>query len=78
MSTPRRQAGFFYNIWKGKDPAWHRIFSTIKDCPDIDPQFLEMQRRSNEIKYRQDFECEFLQPADRFFTEEMIDSILED
>ena len=30
MSTPRRQTGFFYNIWHGNDT---RIFSTIKDCP---------------------------------------------
>jgi len=76
MSTPRRQAGFFYNIWKGADPNWHRILSTVKDCPEIDTQFLQMQRRADEIKYRQDFECEFLQPADRLFTEEMIDSML--
>jgi hypothetical protein len=52
MSTPRRQAGFFYNIWHSQDSRWHKIFSTVKDCPEIDPDFLEMQRKADEIKYR--------------------------
>jgi hypothetical protein len=73
LSTPRRQAGFFYNIWHNEDSRWHKVFSTVKDCPEIDPDFLEMQKRADEIKYRQDFLCEFLQPADRHFTSEMID-----
>ena len=73
MSTPRRPAGFFYNIWKGSDTRWHKDFSTVKDCPAIDRDFLAMQRKLDEIKYRQDFECEFLQPADRLFTEDMLD-----
>lgn len=78
MSTPRRQAGFFYNIWHSRDERWQKIFSNIKDCPEIDRDFLAMQKRIDEIKYRQDFECEFLQPADRLFTSEMIDSMLKD
>ena len=65
MSTPRRQTGFFYNIWHGKDPRWTKIFSTIKDCPEIDPDFLAMQKALDPIKYRQDFDCEFIQPAGR-------------
>jgi hypothetical protein len=75
MSTPRRQAGFFYNIWHDNDTRWHKVFSTVKDCPEIDPGFLEMQKRADIVRYRQDFECEFLQPAGRIFTSEMIDSM---
>ncbi|MFN0106994.1 MAG: terminase large subunit domain-containing protein [Bryobacteraceae bacterium] len=78
MSTPRRQAGFFYNIWHGEDKRWHKIFSTVKDCPEIDPDFLDMQRRADEIKYKQDFECEFLQPPDRLFSVKLIQSMHED
>ncbi|MBI2679978.1 MAG: hypothetical protein HYX25_03095 [Candidatus Solibacter usitatus] len=77
MSTPRRQAGFFHNIWHNKDKRWHRIFSTIKDCPEIDPDFLDMQRRADETKYRQDFLCEFVQPANRLFSRELLDSMYE-
>jgi hypothetical protein len=78
MSTPRRQAGFFYNIWHRKDTRWHRILSTVADCPEIDRGFLEEYKRANPIKYDQDFECKFIQPADRQFTNEQIDSILVD
>ena len=77
MSTPRRPAGFFYNIWRSQeDTRWHKIFSPVSDCPDIDPEFLAMQKRAGEVKYRRDFLCEFTQPADRLFTVEMIDNML--
>src|SRR5204863_9287836 len=62
MSTPRRQVGFFYNFWHQKN-EWHKIYSTVADCPDIDPVFLQMQRLADETRYRQDFLCEFIQPA---------------
>ena len=76
MSTPRRPAGFFYNIWKSQeDTRWHKIFSPVSDCPDIDPEFLAMQKRADEVKYSQDFLCEFTQPADRLFTVEMLDEM---
>ena len=55
MSTPHRQAGFFYNIWHDKSQKWTRIFSHITDCPEIDPDYLEMQKAANPIRYRQDF-----------------------
>jgi len=75
LSTPRRPAGFFYNMWSGGDPRWHKIFSPVSDCPDIDPAFLEMQQKLDPIRYGQDFLCQFLQPANRLFTEEMIDNM---
>ena len=77
MSTPRRQAGFFYNIWHAKDDKWKRIFATVKDCPDIDQDFLDMQRLADETRYRQDFECEFLQPPGALFTVDLIRTMLD-
>jgi hypothetical protein len=73
MSTPRRQAGFFYNIWHNGDKRWHRIFSPVTDCPEIDPDYLEMQKLADPIKYRQDFMCEFIQAADRLTNRETIE-----
>ena len=72
MSTPRRQAGFFYNIWHDKSAKWTRIFSDITDCPAIDTDYLEMQKAADPIRYRQDFLCEFIQPADRLTDMETI------
>jgi hypothetical protein len=66
LSTPRRQAGFFYNIWHDEDPRWLRIFSSIQANPGaIDQAFLDLQRAADPIRFRQDFLCEFVQPADR-------------
>ena len=76
LSTPRRQAGFFYNIWHDETPKWHRIFSDVTDCPDIDQDYLEMQKKSDLIRYRQDFLCEFIQPADRLTDMETIRRML--
>ena len=52
MSTPRRQAGFFFNIWHSPDKRWTKIFSPVTDCPEIDPDYLEMQKAADPIKYR--------------------------
>jgi hypothetical protein len=76
MSTPRRQAGFFFNIWHSPDKRWTKIFSPVTDCPEIDPDYLEMQKAADPIKYRQDFLCEFIQPADRLVTMEMINRMM--
>ena len=73
MSTPRRQTGFFYNIWHSQgDTRWHKIFSTVKDCPEFDPDYLELQKELDPIKYRQDFLCEFIQPAGRLIDRETL------
>ena len=76
LSTPRRQAGFFYNIWHNKDTRWHRVLSTIADCPEIDREYLEMQREADPTSYRQDFLCEFIQPAKRLVTNEMMEGMI--
>lgn len=76
LSTPSRQAGFFYNYWHDEAVKWHRVFSNITDCPEIDPDFLEMQRRADPIKYQQDFLCQFVQPANRLCSREFVRSML--
>ena len=76
LSTPSRQAGFFYNIWHGQNPKWHRIFSDVNDCPQIDPAYLDMQNAADPIRFRQDFLCEFIQPADRLTDAETVRRML--
>ena len=72
MSTPRRQAGFFYNIWHDKSEKWTRIFQDVNDCPEIDPEYLELRKAHDPIRYRQDYLCEFIQPPDRLTNMEQI------
>ena len=59
MSTPRRPAGFFYNVWHSDDARWHKTFSPVSDYSDIN----------------QDYLCLFQQPADRLFTIEMLEEM---
>lgn len=77
LSTPRRQVGFFYNIWHNGDSRWLRVLSTVRDCPDIDPEFLKMQQALDPVKYRQDFLCEFIQPANRLVTRETLENLVD-
>ena len=74
--TPSRQAGFFYNIRHGHNPKWHRIFSDVNDCPQIDPDSLDLQMAADPIGFRQDFLREFIQPADRLTDAETVRRML--
>lgn len=76
LSTPLRQTGFFYNHWHDRDPVWTRIFSNVHDCPDIDPDYLALQRRIDPQGYKTDFECQFVQPPEYLLTAEQVDRLL--
>ena len=54
-------------------PGRRQFFSTIKDCPEIDPGFLEMRKELDAIKYCQDFLRGFIQPFGRLINAETID-----
>lgn len=77
LSTPHRQVGFFYNHWHDHDPRWTRIFSNVHDCPDIDPDYLALQRTIDPHGYRTDFECQFVQPPEYLVSREMIDRLIQ-
>lgn len=76
LSTPTRQTGFFYEFWHDPKQRWRRVFSTVEECPEIDKEFLEIQREADETRFRQDFLCEFIQPANRLVNREFVRSIL--
>jgi hypothetical protein len=77
LSTPRRQVGFFYNLWHDRDRRWRRVLSTVDDCPDIDRDFLRMQESLDPVRFRQDFYCEFIQPANRVIARQPIESMID-
>jgi hypothetical protein len=77
LSTPRRQVGFFYNLWHSGDRRWRRILSTVDDCPDIDRDFLRMQQALDPVRFRQDFYCEFIQPANRVISRQPVQSMID-
>lgn len=77
LSTPRRQVGFFYNLWHNRDARWRRVLSTVDDCPDIDREFLRMQQALDPIRFRQDFYCEFIAPAGSLITREALEACID-
>ncbi len=77
LSTPRRQVGFFYNLWHAADARWHRILSTVQDCPEIDRDFLRLQQALDPVRFRQDFYCEFIQPANRVIARQPVESMVD-
>lgn len=77
LSTPRGQTGFFYNYWHSHATQWDRIRSTADDCPDLDPEFLEMQRRIFPDTFRQEFYCEFTPAPGRLISRERLRAILD-
>ena len=76
LSTPKGQVGFFYNFWHNQDQSWQRIFSNVDECPDLDPDYLRMKKIANPTAYRQDFECQFIQPDGSLTTREFVERIV--
>ena len=77
LSTPRRQVGFFYNLWHARDNRWRRVLSTVEDCPDIDRDFLRMQQSIDPVRFRQDFYCEFIAPAGCLISRDALDALVD-
>ncbi|MBL8239800.1 MAG: terminase family protein [Bryobacterales bacterium] len=76
LSAPTRQSGFFFNYWHDLSGQWHRVFSNVHDCPDIDPDFLAMEERADPIAFSRNFLCQFTPPANRLCSREMAMAIL--
>ena len=62
LSTPHGARGFFYREWMDARSTWERICVTAAECPRIVPDFLDEERRSlGELRFRQEYGCEFLE-----------------
>jgi hypothetical protein len=79
LSTPFGKRGFFFKEWS-ESPAWKKVKITAEQCPRISTDFLEEERVAlGEWWYRQEYECEFSENVDAYFSyEEIRDSISAD
>jgi Terminase large subunit, T4likevirus-type, N-terminal len=77
LSTPNGQSGTFYELWHDDASNWLRIKATVEDSPYATREFIEEQQRLFPHKVRQDFFCEFTPPANRLFTRELIDRMID-
>jgi hypothetical protein len=72
LSTPFGKRGFFFNEWS-TSRAWKKIKITAYECPRIAPVFLEEERLAlGDWWFRQEYECEFSENVDAYFSYEEI------
>jgi hypothetical protein len=72
LSTPWGKRGFYYREWtEGK--AWRRVRVPAAECPRIAPEYLAEERRVlGEWWFKQEYECEFVDPGDAIFGHERV------
>ena len=70
LSTPFGKRGWFHREWSGAEP-WRRVRVAAHECPRIDPDFLDEERRTmGELYYRSEYLCEFADSVDAVFRHE--------
>jgi hypothetical protein len=78
LSTPWGRRGWWSDAWHS-DAAWERYQVPATDCPRIDAEFLEDERRTlGDFWWRQEYMCEFLDPIEGAFSSEDIKAAMEE
>jgi hypothetical protein len=73
LSTPNGKRGFFWKAWSSEKRVWRRFTVRAKDCPRIPAAFLEEERQTRgERRYRQEYECEFVDAPGSVFDVSLI------
>ncbi len=73
LSTPWGRNHFFYRAFMNPDYSVHRVKSSM--CPLIKSEFLdEMRRNMTEQAYKMEYEAEFAEAADSYFSQDLIRS----
>ena len=73
LSSPFGRRGFFHDEAARGGPHWERFTVTYRDCPRMDPAFIEEERRALGIFFAQEYECAFLDTVNALFAGEDID-----
>jgi len=73
LSRPFGRRGFFFEEATRGGSHWDRFTVTYRDCPRMDPDFIEEERRALGIFFAQEYECAFLDTVNALFAGEDID-----
>ncbi len=77
-STPKGQRGFFHRLWTTGGPEWLKIMKKASENPRLDPAILvEARRTLPEWEYRQEYQCEFVQAEDQYFSNYTINKMFD-
>ena len=78
LSTPNGQTGTFYNIWHDQKLShWHRVKATVDDVDDANKEIIDLHMRLYPARAKQDFYCEFVQPAGRLVSAELFKNFVD-
>ena len=73
LSSPNGKRGHFYEAWASGSEKWHREMVRGSDSPRIKPETLaEMRDLLGPNKFRQEFECQFVEADEQYFTDAAI------
>lgn len=74
MSTPNGKRGHFHAAWSSGAQHWQRESVTCYDVPRITREYLaEMRSEFGPWKFKQEFECAFVEAEDQYFSDDMIE-----
>lgn len=73
LSSPFGRRGFFHDEAARGGPHWERFTVTYRDCPRMDPDFIEEEQRALGIFFAQEYECAFLDTVNALFAGDDID-----
>lgn len=78
LSTPFGKRGFFHSEWTEGGSNWLRFKITAEQCPRIDREWLENERKMiGEWWYQQEYMCEFVETSDQVFSFEDIQAAID-
>jgi len=75
LSTPNLTVGHFYEIWHGSG-TWQRYEVPSRDCPRIDPAWLEERKAENPLSFAREYECQFYSGEDSLFPDDVLDAMV--
>ena len=73
LSTPFGRRGFFFEEWERGGERWERVLVRHDECPRIDPDFIEEERRALGLFFEQEYCGVFLDTVNALFAGEDID-----
>ncbi|HKZ93516.1 MAG TPA: phage terminase large subunit [Candidatus Bathyarchaeia archaeon] len=77
LSTPWGRDHIFYRSFKNPD-YWSQHVKA-EECPRISKEFLEEQRRDmGELRYKMEYEAEFIEDENSFFSQDLIRECVDD
>jgi len=76
-STPHGRRGHFYELWV-KAAGWQRVELKASENPRISAEYLdEMRATMSPWEFMQEFECQFVQNEDQFFSDYTIEKMFD-